>query len=99
MLQISWEVFAASFVVISTIAGWFLSLTRRNANQIADMKADIAAYKLEASEKYAHMQALLHLEERFTVTGDKLIARMDYLSQTVSNLTGRLEAGGLKKSS
>ena len=97
MIELSWEAVGALFLIVTAVAGWIVASNRRSSGRILELEKNLAEYKVEVSEKYAHYKSLQRVEENFTDVGDRLVERMDHLSNAMQHLTGRLAGAGVLK--
>lgn len=67
--------------------------TLRLLEAIAALRHDLEAHQLQVAREFAPLQLVLRTEERFSVTADKLIARMDHLAEAVNRLVGKWDGG------
>ena len=86
-MTITSEIVVFFLVLATAIAGIFTSVQ----NRISAVRDELHKTKVEVAAHYATIQSLARVEERFTVMGDKLISRIDLMSQALNRLIGRLE--------
>ncbi|MCC6735136.1 MAG: hypothetical protein IT534_03275 [Bauldia sp.] len=87
---VTWE-FALILVSIIAAGG---TLIWRIHGAIAAVRAELALHRLEVARDYASIATVGRIEERFTATADKLIARLDVLAEAFNRLAGRLDERG-----
>ena len=52
---------------------------------------EVGINHIETARGYASIETVSRIEERFTATADKLIARLDVLAEAFNRLAGRLD--------
>ncbi|MCW5714857.1 MAG: hypothetical protein KIT43_10135 [Bauldia sp.] len=85
--NVTWEL---ALVLVSIVAAGGTLIWRIHA-AIAAVRAELAQHRLEVARGYASIATVARIEERFTATADKLIARLDLLAEAFNRLAGRLD--------
>jgi hypothetical protein len=78
-------------LVLVSIVGAGGTLVWRIHAAIGAVRAELARHRLEVARDYASIATVARIEERFTATADKLIARLDVLAEAFNRLAGRLD--------
>lgn len=87
---ITWEL----ALILASIVGAGGTLIWRIHAAIAAVRAELALHRVEVARDYASIATVARIEERFTATVDKLIARLDVLAEAFNRLAGRLDGRG-----
>jgi phosphate uptake regulator len=84
---ITWEVALALLTLVAAGVG----VTWKIFSAIGEVRDEVAKHKLEVARDYASIATVARIEERFTATADKLIARIDVLAEAFNRMAGQLD--------